>query len=252
MNQMTDILMVTWERPEITEKVIRTIAKNTKRDTYRLLVLDNGSKSEGMSEMLSNLLHEELIDNLFFNSTNLGLEPARNQLLAMSETTYVVTTDSDCLPMPKDEDGDWLSKLTKLLDDNPDYAAISCRTQVMIGTGNIYEGHEDEDIVEFGHPGGSLRIMRAEVVREAGGWRDEVGGRGTEERYICGKLHEAGFKTGFAVKVNCYHMFGDRSRGTDRWGYPADWLPSDTGHSDIWHPSLANGDDENEVKKYTD
>lgn len=247
---MIDILLVTWERPEITEKVIRTINRNTDKGTYRLVVLDNGSKSEGMADMLSGLLEEELIDNLFFGAMNRGLEPARNQLLSMSETEYIVTTDSDCLPMPKDKDGDWLSKLKKLLDDNPEYAAISCRTQVMIGTGNIYEEHEDEDIVEFGHPGGSLRIMRSEAVRETGGWRDEVSGRGTEERYICGKLHEAGFKTGFAVKVNCYHMFGDRSRNTDRWGYPADWLPSDTGHSDIWHPSLENGDDEDEVKKY--
>lgn len=250
---MTDILLVTWERPDITEKAIKTIQLNTKPGTYRLLVVDNGSQPQ-MRSWLYDLSLQGIIHALVLNDTNRGLEPARNQLLELAESRYIVTTDSDCLPQRiNSQTGlDWLEELTQLMDNNPDYAAVACRTQVMIGTGNIYEGHENDEIVEFGHPGGSLRIMRTEAVREAGGWRDEVGGRGTEERYICGRLRENGWKTGFAVNVKCLHLFGDRQKGTDRWGYPEDWLPAATGHSDIWHPVLERGDDPEEVKEYTD
>lgn len=246
----TDIILVSWHRPAITERVIRTIWANTVPGTYRLIVIDNWSPKTQALRLIE-LQQEGLIHELVLNDSNRGLEPARNQGMELVKSQYVVTTDNDCLPMKPDDDDDWLTKLIKLMDTHPDYAAISCRTQVMIGTGNIFEEYEDDDIVPFGHPGGSLRIMRTEAVRQVGGWRNEEKGRGSEERFICGKLQEAGFKTGFAVKVKCLHLFGDRSRGTDRWGYPSDWVPADTGHSDIWHPVLEQGDDPDEIRQYT-
>lgn len=247
---MTDILLVTWQRPDITQKTLTAIKNNT-GSPYRLIVFDNGSDRETV-EILKTFHQKDVIDELILNKTNIGLEPARNYLLAIAESEYVVTTDSDCLPMPPDEDGDWLYKLTKLMDYYPEYAAIGSRTQVMIGTGNIFEEADvnGDEIVEFGHPGGSLRIMRAEAVRKVGAWRNQEAGRGSEERYICGLLREDGWKTGFATQVKCLHLFGDRGKATDRWGYPADWLPSATGHSDIWHPVLENGDDPEEVARY--
>ncbi len=248
---MIDILMVTWYRPEITESVIRAIHKNT-LSPFRLLVWDNGSQP-AMQIMLYRLQAEKLIDWLHLNPENIGLEPARNKLLAEAKSGLIVTTDSDCIPMPPDVNGDWLMKLENLMERNAKFAALACRTQVMIGTGNIFEEADKngDEIVQFGHPGGSLRIMRAEAVRSVGGWRDSEAGRGSEERYIGGRLREAGWETGFATQVKCLHLFGDRGQNTDRWGYPGDWLPERTGHSDIWHPVLEHGDDPDEVARYT-
>lgn len=247
-----DIVLVTWHRQEITERTIRAIHNNTKRENYNLIVVDNGSPAE-MVNMLKDLLYSELIDNLILNEENRGLEPARNQGLDdVDSIPYFICADNDCLPQKIDKDGfDWIDHLVNLMDTNQLYGAISCRTQVMVGTGDPFDGHEDQDILEFPHPGGSLRIMLTPVVKEIG-WREEVKGRGSEERYICGKLHERGLKTGFAVKVKTYHQFGDRSEGektTDRWGYDKDWKPEDTGHSDIWHPAF-DGDDPEEMKNY--
>lgn len=250
-----DIVLVSWYRPEMTYLVINTIHKNTNRENFRLIVIDNGSPQEQAIELLR--MHTELglIDELILNDTNRGLEPARNQGLELVTSKYFVCADNDCLPEPPRDGKDWLDRLTELMDNNPDYAAISCRTQVMIGTGNIFE-EADEDgtrIVEFPHPGGSLRIMDTNVVKLVDGWREEVTGRGAEERYICGRLHELGRKTGFATHIPTLHLFGTRgSDGTDRWGYPADWQPAETGHSDIWHPVLEGGDDPVEVAKYTE
>lgn len=242
-----DIVFTSWYRPKITELAIRTISRNTKRNNYRLIVIDNGSPKEQQA-MLQELQDNGYIDELVLNKTNLGLEPARNQGLALVESKYFICADNDCLPEPMTGGKDWIERLVGLMEDNPEYAAISCRTQVMIGTGNIYDGHEDEDIVDFPHPGGSLRIMRRRVTKEVGGWREDVDGRGAEERYICGKLHDLGYKTAFAVKVKCLHLFGDKT--TDRWGYDKEWEPFETGHSDIWHPVLEQGDDPEELKKY--
>ena len=90
--------------------------------------------------------------------------------------------------------------------------------------------------------------MRTQAVKDVGGWDRKAEGRGSEEKYICEKLRSGDWKTGFAVKVKCLHLFGDKE--TDRWGYPKDWTPEQTGHSDVYHPALINGDDPEEIKEY--
>lgn len=225
---MTDLHLVTWHRPKMTELVIKTIERNTKPGTYNLKIWDN-------------------------TPNNIGLEAARQKLLEGTRTEYFVCIDNDCLPPPAKEGQDWLERMIELMQKYEDYAAISMRTQVMIGTGNIFELADKygEDIVDFPHPGGSFRIMSTNAVYSVGGWNRDQAGRGQEERYIGGKLRDAGYKTAFATDIRCLHLFGTRGdNSTDRWGYDKDWSPEKTGHSDISHPALTNGDDLEEIKLF--
>lgn len=247
-----DLHLVSWNRPDMTELVIKTIHRNTKPENFRLVVLDNGSSGD-TPQRLQDLHDAGLIDEYIPIKTNLGLEAARNLLLKnATESKYFICIDNDCLPFPIEDDVDWVEKLVSLMEYYEGYAAISCRTQVMIGTGNIFEAADehDDDLVDFPHPGGSLRIMDTKAVMEVGGWDREDPGRGAEERYICGKLREAGYKTAFAAKIPTLHLFGDRNKTKERWGYDESLEPQDTGHSDIWHPALSNGDDPVEVEKF--
>lgn len=246
-----DIHLVSWNRPKMTELVIKTIHRNTKPGTYRLVVLDNASEQSTV-DMLQGLFNDGLIDEFIPLKTNLGLEAARNFLLKnATEGKYFVCVDNDCLPPPKDET-DWLEKLIALMETDEDYAAISMRTDPMIGTGNIFEEADKngEELVDFDHPGGSFRLMRTTVASRIGGWDRSSTGRGQEEKYICGKLHEAGYKTAFATNIKCLHLYGPLET-TDRWGYPKEWQPEDTGHSDVWHPKFGQGDDFDEIEKYS-
>lgn len=249
---MTDLHLVSWNRPKMTELVIRTIHRNTNRDSFRLTVLDNASDPETI-EMLERMRETDMIDDLITIKTNIGLEAARNLLLRESTNSeYFVCIDNDCLPPPPFEGYDWLERMIWLMERHEEYAAISMRTQVMIGTGNIFEeaDEHDDDLVNFPHPGGSFRIMLTDAVHKVGGWDRAAPGRGAEERYICGKLNEAGYKTSFAVKIRCLHLFGNREDTKERWGYKEELKPEDTGHSDIWHPALEQGDIKDEVLLY--
>jgi glycosyltransferase involved in cell wall biosynthesis len=246
-----DIHMVTWQRPEITRLAIETINRNTRPKNFRLVVFDNGSDLQ-MTEMLRKLHLRGRIDELHLEPENIGLEKARNFMLHNStKSEYIICADNDCLPPPFDFElgKDWVERLVDLMKANHTYAAIACRTQVMVGSGNIFED-EEADITDFPHPGGSLRIMRADMVKYVGGWEGKPG-RGAEERYICGKLKEAGWDTGFATHINTLHLFGVREHGTDRWGYEEDWSPEMSGHSDVSHPALIGGDDFKEVEEYS-
>lgn len=245
---MTELHLVSWNRPKMTKLVIETIHRNTTLGTFRLCVLDNGSEPEVQS-MLKTMLADGYIHELIQQTNNSGLESARDRLFTTTKSKYFVDIDNDCLPSPINNSKDWLERLTELMDRNDRYAAIACRTQVMIGTGNIFED-DLKNITSFPHPGGSLRIMRTSAVKEVGGWDKKSPGRGSEERYICGKLREAGYNTGFATHIYTLHLFGVRNQTTERWGYKDGMLPEETGHSDIWHPALQNGDDISEVTAF--
>lgn len=249
---MTDLHLVSWNRPEMTKLVIETIHRNTRPGTFRLVVLDNASGPETI-EMLEDLESKKLIDDLILIKTNLGLEAARNLMLKnCTETDYFVCIDNDCLAPPIEMGKDWLERLLDLMEQYNQYGAISMRTQVMIGTGNIFEEADEhgDDIVDFPHPGGSFRIMETVAARFVGGWDREAPGRGAEERYIGEKLNNDGFLTAFAVKVKCLHLFGNRELTKERWGYAEGMEPEETGHSDIHHPALINGDSRDEVAEY--
>lgn len=246
--------LVTWNRPKITELVIRAINRNTKPENYRLTVLDNGSGLE-TKEMLARMQDNGMVDEIHLMTENGGLEAARQYLLLNStfqEDDYFICVDSDCLPPPIKDDKDWIERLVELMQKYEGYAAIACRTQVMIGTGEIFEEAEQKgaEILDFPHPGGSLRIMDVHAVRGVQGWDRIMPGRGQEERYICGKLREAGYKTGFAVQIRTLHLFGNREHTKERWGYDESLRPEDTGHSDISHPALTQGDIKDEVLLY--
>lgn len=250
-----ELHLVSWNRPKMTKLVIETIRRNTHRKNYYLRVWDNGS-DEDTQTMLGKMADDGHIDHIIFGAQNYGLEYARQALLNETESEYFICVDNDCLPPPmtqiaEEKHEDWIEQLVQLMNDNSDYAAISCRTQVMIGTGNIFEEADQngDDLVDFPHPGGSLRIMRTQAVKEVGGWDRQAEGRGAEERFICGKLREEGWKTGFATHIPTLHLFG--TQDTDNWGYPQGFTPEETGHSSgVWHPIFASGDDFEEVKKY--
>lgn len=251
---MINIHLVTWNRPDMVELVVRTLNNNTHPGSYRLSVLDNASDL-ATKQVLINLQDQGMIQELHLMDHNAGLEAARQYLLldcTYPEDQYFVCLDSDCLAPPIKEGADWLERLAGLMGKYEGYAAISLRTQVMIGTGEIFAEAEvaGDDILDFPHPGGSFRMMDVKAVREVGGWDRASEGRGAEERFICYKLREVGYKTAFAVNLRCLHLFGNRQRTKERWGYDESLKPEDTGHSDISHPALEVGDIRDEVLLY--
>jgi hypothetical protein len=83
-----------------------------------------------------------------------------------------------------------------------------------------------------------MRIMRTEAVRKVGGWEHKTeAGRNHEERWICGKLQEAGYKVGITSRIRAFHPF------PPNWGYPPEFTPEMQKH---------NPDLEQEVQRFGD
>jgi len=233
-----DIVMTVWNRPNFTRLALDSIINNTKHK-YRLIVVDNGSETE-THQILDIYYKSGYIDILVNLDKNYGLEYAKHRAMTFVDSRLFISTDNDIMAYKYDPD--WLDQMIDLIDQNPEYAAIGCRPQILVGTGNIFEG-KTEDIIEFSHVPGYLRIMRTDFIKEAGAWRDERELRGHEEYWISLKLKEMGMKVGWANNIRCWHLFGNNN-----WGYDNNLTPAEHGHGEV---SSLPHDDREEILKGT-
>lgn len=180
-----------------------------------------------------------MIDILVLLDHNYGLEYAKHRAMSFVDSRLFVSTDNDILAYKYDPC--WLTKMVELIDTNPQYAAIGCRPQILVGTGNIFEG-KTEEVIEFTHVPGYLRIMRTDFVKYVGAWRDERELRGHEEYWISLKLQEQHMKVGWANNVKCWHLFGEGN-----WGY-GDLPVEKHGHGEV---SSLPHDDREEILRNT-
>ena len=216
-----DILITCYFRKHFTQKVLDYLIERTKHP-FRIIIVDNGS-TDGTREMVQEYQtkYPGIFKKVILLPSNIGLQASKMVGMDFVESEYFVNTDNDVLPPLLDPD--WLSQQLDLIKRHPEYAAIACRPQKMIGVGPIFK--EAKEVVSNNMAGGHLRIMNTKAVRDVGGWLTTFENR-AEEREICGKLIRAGFKIGFATNIRCYHLFGDeedkKTQGQPNWGYPAD------------------------------
>lgn len=227
METRIDIVLTTYQRKQFTYDAIKAIHERTKTP-YRLIVVDNNS-NDGSQEMLYNLKQDGKIHHLVLLEENYGIHMAKNYGLALVRSTpYYIDTDNDLLCAKTDPD--WISALIDLMDRHPDFGAISCRPQVLVGRAGT-EFDVAGEVVTFDHIGAHLRIMRTDIIKKVGGWEKTwEAKRNHEDHFIAGKLHEEGFKVGYAKNVRAWHLFGKN------WGYN-DMKLEEHGHREIWPPS---------------
>jgi glycosyltransferase involved in cell wall biosynthesis len=230
---MIDIAMLTCNRRRITKLAIHELKLRT-TTPHRLIVVDNGS-TDGTPQMLHELKSMGLVDVVLELEDNHGVHWGHNTLLNMvTSEPYYISADNDLIPASPVDGVDWLARLIHLAQRFPEYGAIACRPHVLIGEGgNLFNGAPE--IKERGHVGAHLRIMQTQAVRDTGGWqREKRPSRNHEERWICGKLREAGFVVGYSRDIRCIHLFGDDTLGEDPWGYTHGTYHE--GHREIWPP----------------
>lgn len=217
-----DIVLTCWNRPIFTRLAIQSIALNTPYP-HRLIVIDNGSHAQ-MANSLSEMRYNGWIQTLILLDQNYGLEWAKNKAMEFVESSLFISTDNDILAYKYNPS--WLEQLVTLMEQHPEYGSIACRPQILVGTGNIFQG-KTEDIVEFSHVPGYLRIMRTDLVKQLGAWGDKRPLRGHEEYWISERMNANGFKTGWARNIECWHLFGK-----DNWGY-GELTPEEHGHNPV-------------------
>jgi GT2 family glycosyltransferase len=144
MSDTATLMMVTYNRLELTKQTLDNIFKNTTRK-YNLVIVDNKSYDDTV-EFLKNL-HKIAPENLqnfsyHLNDENKGIAIARNQALKMANllgTSWFCTIDNDVL-VPHN----WLTECIDVLQSNPRYGMIGVNMEgkeyeLVTGAGKTFQ-----------------------------------------------------------------------------------------------------------------
>lgn len=120
----TAIMMVTYNRLELTKQMLENLYKNTKRPFY-LVIIDNGS-SDGTKEFLLSgyLIDKQAAYVCHFNNENQGIAIGRSQGLFYAnkefpDVKWFATVDND-IEVPEN----WLNNCIEIMETVPGYGMI--------------------------------------------------------------------------------------------------------------------------------
>lgn len=118
-----DIMMVTYNRLDLTRKTLMSLLETTDQP-FNLILVDNSSSDESV-EFLKDFCLSHSMNKYFYNykiiinDENKGIAYARNQCLSASTEKWLVTLDNDVtLPFG------WLWQCINILEENKDFGAI--------------------------------------------------------------------------------------------------------------------------------
>ena len=212
-----DIVLLSWNFPDMTLKCLRTLRKETDMP-HRLIWIDNGSEAENFERVKR---YVGSFDNpiMFRFDNNRYYAESTNKGIKLSDSKYVVTLSNDVFVTKG-----WLTKLVRILDHEPKIGLLSPMTDNIGSNGPrasmtvpkfnlLRESEPYERINELpsrfayceDHVSMFSAVLRRKMI-------DEIGL--LDERFTCygndfdynDRIKQAGWKTAVALNCFVYHL----------------------------------------------
>lgn len=206
------LMMVTYNRLDLTKKTLENIIKNTNID-FNLVIVDNASHdlTQGFLTKFSNDHKEnrkgflnKLV--LVFNDENKGIAIGRNQALLEANklnTTWYSTVDNDVL-LPKN----WLSDCINILKENPSFGMIGVNFESK-SFPIMKSGSYEFQYKSRGNLGTACTVFNKSFHKMLGFFNTEYGLYGEEDADMGARAKALGFKLGY-LKENGVHLGEDK------------------------------------------
>jgi GT2 family glycosyltransferase len=215
------IMIVTYNRLELTKKAIKCILENTSYPFY-LCIVDNGS-TDDTADWLSNNFDDgtlrETNENclgasIYLNNENRGIAIGRNQGLVLAnrlDTPWLVTMDNDVW-VPKG----WLTEAIEILKENRTYASVGVNMENVKYPIVKLNGKEFQSKPQ-GNLGTACMVFNRTLHKMLGFFNYKDYGKYGEEDADWGmRTRVVGFKLGY-IKENGKHLGeGDQDTGAYR------------------------------------
>ncbi len=218
--QKVSIIIPVFNKVELTRKCLEAIVKNTPKESYEVIIIDNAS-TDGTRDFLKCLEGDVKI---ITNDKNLGFSKACNQGARMASTEYLLFLNNDTEP----SEG-WLEPLLMILIQDNSVGAVGGKLLFPDGTiqhagvvifddqklpdplvaRHIYYGQpmdiaEANQLRQYQALTAACLLMRKSAFNEVGGF-DEGYWNGYEDVDLCFKLQEKGWKLVYQPESTVIH-----------------------------------------------
>lgn len=189
MNDVRTLMMVTFNRLELTKQTIENIYNTTKN--FEFIIIDNGSTDDTIKYLKS---IDKTNIHLILNTSNLGIAIGRNQALKKADelgTKWYATIDNDII-LPDN----WLDDCIDILEKCKSYGAIGVSFEnVNYPIVNI-NNFQFQDKPK-GNLGTACMVFRKQLHQMLGFFTTEYERYGEEDADFGMRAHFAGFKLGY-------------------------------------------------------
>jgi len=210
----TTIMMVTYNRLNLTKQMLECLFKNTKRQ-FNLVVVDNGS-TDGTVKYLEQLGADGTVSRHCLNKENRGIAIGRNQALKITDiqypdTEWYCTIDND-VEVP---DG-WLDECIEIMKANPKYGMIGVNME-----GNTYpivtENNKTFQNKQAGNLGTACMVFNKSLHKLLGFFNYlDYGKYGLEDSDMGMRVRVAGLKLGYIKEMGKHFGVGEHDQGAYR------------------------------------
>jgi GT2 family glycosyltransferase len=118
MNLDLSIVIVNWNTTTLLEACLNSIVEQTKKFSYEIIVVDNGSADKSVEMVKQKFPHVKLIAN----KDNLGFTKANNQGFKIATGTYVLMLNSDTVVKSES-----LDKMMVFTQQRTDAGIVGCK-----------------------------------------------------------------------------------------------------------------------------
>ncbi len=210
---IVSIIILNLNGLDFTRKCIDSVRKNTKRPSFEILVVDNGSKGEEVKQLMK-MYEKNLIDKLVLNNVNTGFSGGNNLGMMASSGQYMLLLNNDTTV----EMG-WLNALVKVAEGDESIGIVGPNIVSIHQPETIFGGGfvEDSGIArhsfkavesEAEQVGGAAFMFKREVFEKLGGLDEGFNPIYFEETDYCTRGRKAGYKVVFTPKSKVIHFEG--------------------------------------------
>ena len=205
---LVSVIMAIYNCERFIEKAISCVVNQTYTN-WELILIDDYSSDQTFS-IAQKISNSDNRIRLFRNEKNLTLAPTLNKCLERANGKYIARMDGDDICAL-----DRFEKEITFLENNPDYALVSCQMDLfddsgVYGTVYYKETPQKEDFA-YGSPichAGCL--MRKSVLEELGGYDISSEKERIEDYDLWVRMYTAGYKA-YNLQEVLYSMRDDRN-----------------------------------------
>lgn len=203
MNTCASIMMVTYNRVELTKKTLNSLLETQKIPFYLYLV-DNCSTDNSWEYLSKFCMDNSGKDNfkgfqIKKNDTNLGIAIARNQALSMAQEDWLVTLDNDVI-LPNNA----IENAISILKVVPEYGAIGVNFEKQ-NYPLIKKSSFEFQSKPKGNLGTACMVFNKSLHKMLGYFNTEYGLYGLEDSDFGMRVRVLGLKLGY-IKENGEHL----------------------------------------------
>lgn len=209
----TSLMMCTYNRLDLTKRMLQNLFENTDSGLYRLLIVDNGS-ADGTPDFLKKLAEEKSNVIVHYNKENKGIAVGRNQGLLLADKhapddEYMCTIDNDI-----EVHSGWLNQCLEIIQDNP-RIAIGINFE---GTSYplVTRNNKTFQLKPIGNLGTACSVFHRSLHKAIGFFTTDYGLYGEEDADFYFRARIAGWECGYLPNKGLHFGEGELDQGEYR------------------------------------